>query len=150
VNVDRFRTVSLGRRVGLALAVMVGLVGFACSGGPPMGRVSGTVKYQGKPLDSGTITFISTDGQRPNATGSIDAQGYYRLQTAEPGDGALVGEYKVAITDVNSESYNTELPGAPLKTPPKSALPKKYQDANTSGLTAKVVSGGNTIPFDLQ
>jgi len=113
-----------------------------------MGRVSGTVKAGGKPLEAGTVTFVSTDGQRPNATGAIQPGGTYTLQTVEPGDGAVVGDYKVAISDVDSTALNTALPGAPVAAP-KSAIPKKYQDANASTLTATVERGSNTKNFDL-
>ncbi len=112
-----------------------------------MGRVSGTVTLDGKPIPKGTVTFISTDGQRPNATGSISA-GAYTLQTVEPGDGAVVGEYNVAISDIDPNAFNTALPGAAPSTP-KSAIPK-YLDASASGLTAKVESGSNTKDFALK
>jgi len=148
--VHRFHAAVLGRRIGLGVAVFAPLVVFGCgSGGPEMGRVSGTVKYQGKPLEAGTVTFIATDGQRPNATGTIQPGGSYSLQTAEPGDGAVVGDYKVAVTDIDPNSFNTALPGAPTKAA-KSGIPKQYQDANSSGLTAKVESGSNTRDFDLK
>jgi len=113
-----------------------------------MGRVSGKVTADGKPLDAGTVTFIATDNQRPNATGAIQPGGSYSLQTTEPGDGAVVGDYKVAVTDVDSKTYNTPLPGMPVEKP-KSAIPKKYQDASSSGLTAKVERGSNTRDFEL-
>jgi len=113
-----------------------------------MGKVSGKVTAGGKPLEAGTVTFISTDGQRPNATGAIQPGGSYTFQTVEPGDGAVVGEYKVAISDVDSKALNTALPGAPV-TAPKSAIPSKYQDANASGLTFKVERGSNSKNFEL-
>ncbi len=112
-----------------------------------MGRVSGTVKVKGTPLEKGTISFTPTDGQRPSATGTI-TKGSYTLQTTEPGDGAVVGEYRVAFSDVDSAQLNTDLPGAPVKLA-KSAIPKKYNDPGNSGKTATVKSGSNTIDFDL-
>jgi len=136
-------------RIGLGVALMSALAATGCgSSGPTMGRVSGTVTYKGKPIDKGTVTFISTDGERPNATGSIN-DGSYTLQTTEPGDGAVAGEYKIAVSDIDSSLGNTELPGMPHKAP-KSALPKKYMNADTSGLTAKVEAGSNTkdLPLD--
>ncbi len=146
----RFRASSLGPRFALALVAMAGLVAAGCgSGGPKMGRVSGTVTYQGKSLDAGTVTFIATDSERPNASGSIQPGGTYTLQTSEPGDGAVVGDYRVAITDVDSNTFNTPLPGAPPQ-PVKSILPKQYLDAATSGLTATVAEGSNTKDFELK
>lgn len=131
---------------GPALLFCLALAGCG-SGGPVMGRVSGTVTYQGKPLPKGTVTFIPTDSTRPSATGTIN-NGAYTLQTTEPGDGAVVGGYKVAVSDVDSEVMNTPVPGMPVEAP-KSAIPKKYGDANASGLTAEVQSGSQTKNFDL-
>src|SRR5262249_47543041 len=146
---QRFHAAARGLRIGLGLSVMFGLLALGCdSGGPTMGRVSGTITYQGKPIPKGTVTFVATDGKNPNATGTIQA-GSYRLQTDEPGDGAVVGEYKVAISDIDQDTFNTELPGMPVKVP-KSAIPKQYHNANTSGLTAKVERGSNTRDFDLK
>lgn len=137
-------------RMMTALLAALVLAGTGCgSDGPVKGRVSGTVSYQGKPLETGTVTFIATDGKNPNATGPITSGGRYTLQTQEPGDGAVVGDYKVVISDIDSEQLNTALPGEPVK-PPKSAIPKKYLDPNESGLTAKVESGSNSVDFDLK
>jgi hypothetical protein len=146
--VNRILAASLGRALGLGLALGVFATGCG-SGGPTMGRVSGTVKVDGQPLTKGTVTFIATDGKNPNATGAIDSSGRYTLQTTEPGDGAVVGSYKVAISDVDADVMNTAVPGMP---PPvqKSAIAKTYLDANTSGLTATVESGSNTKDFDLK
>ena len=46
--------------------------------------------------------------------------------TGGKSDGAVVGDYKVAIADVDAEAYNTPLPGAPLKAP-------KHRQPNHSG-----------------
>lgn len=146
----QFRLAVSRIRFGLTLAVAAGLFASGCgSGGPRMGRVSGTVTYQGEPLKAGTVTFIATDTQRPNATGTIEADGSYSLQTSVPGDGAVVGDYKVAISDLDPNDFNTEMPGMPLQIP-KSAIPKQYTDAGTSGLTATVESGRNRFDFDLK
>jgi hypothetical protein len=147
--VDQYCVAAVGRRIGFIVAVAAMLAAAGCGGGPTMGRVSGTVSAGGKPLDAGTVTFIATDGQRPNATGAIQPGGSYKLQTAEPGDGAVVGDYQVAISDVDSSTYNNALPGAPVAKP-KSAIPSTYQDAKTSGLTARVERGNNKFDFDLK
>jgi len=133
----------------LGVALMCALAATGCgSSGPTMGRVSGTVTYQGKPIEKGTVTFISTDGERPNATGPIEG-GSYTLQTSEPGDGAVVGEYKIAVSDIDPNAYITALPGAPAKKP-KSGLPKQYLNADTSGMTFKVESGSQTKDIELK
>ncbi len=134
----------------LGLSTAAFLLASGCgSSGPEMAAVSGKVTYQGKPLEKGTISFVPVDPDKAAAHGVLGPGGAYELQTREPGDGAEVGDYRVAITDIDPESLNTELPGEPVKLP-KSAIPKKYQDANTSGLTAKVESGRNTKDFNLE
>ncbi|MEW4566314.1 hypothetical protein AB1L88_00460 [Tautonia sp. JC769] len=113
-----------------------------------MARVSGTVTYQGQPLESGTISFISTDPARPNANGTIGPGGSYELQTREPSDGAELGEYQIVVSDIDPNAMNTALPGEPLELTSK--LPPKYQSPTTSGLTRTVERGGNTFDFDLE
>jgi len=135
--------------MGLGVALLSALSAPGCgSSGPVMGRVSGNVTFRGKPLEKGTVTFIATDGERPNATGTIQ-DGYYALQTTEPGDGAVVGEYKVAVSDIDPDKFNSALPGAPAK-PPRSGLPKKYLNADNSGLTFKVEPGSQTKDLALE
>jgi hypothetical protein len=148
VLVNQIHSAALMPRVGLLIAAMAGVLVSGCGSGG-MGRVSGTVTHQGQPLQAGTVTFIATDGERPNASGDIQPDGSYSLQTTEPGDGAVVGEYQVAISGVDSAVYNTPMPGMPAEVP-KSVIPEKYSDPSTSGLTATVESGSNTKDFDLQ
>jgi hypothetical protein len=147
-HVHRTHPAFFGHRITLGVGIFSVLLAAGCgSDGPVMGRVSGTVKVVGgEPLTKGTVTFIATDGKRPNATGSIGESGYYTLQTTEPGDGAVVGDYKVAISDVDSSQLNTALPGMPVKLP-KSAIAKMYLDSDKSGLTATVEAGSNTKDF---
>ena len=137
-----------GIAVGLIAALALVVAGCGSSG-PEMASVYGTVTYQGKPLEKGTISFVSTDPERPNASGTIQPDGTYELQTREPDDGAQVGDYRVAVTDIDPEVFNSALPGEPVEAP-KSAIPEKYQNAQESGLTAKVESGSNNLDFDLK
>lgn len=130
-----------------SLLAAYALAGGCGSGGPEMGRVSGKVTFNGNPIEKGTITFIATDGVRPNATSNI-FDGAYALQTVEPGDGAVVGAYNIAISDIDAEIYNTPLPGMPVK-PPKTAFPKKYLDSSASGLTYTVEPGWQSKDFDI-
>lgn len=137
-------------RVGLALAVAGLAAGCGGSSGPELARVTGTVSYQGKPISQGTISFQPTDPSGTPATGIIGADGSYALQTTEPGDGARLGSYAVAIRSVEGEP-EIPLDYIPKKKPPapKALVPEKYSNPMSSGLTAKVESGRNTINFDL-
>lgn len=128
------------------LALMLLTAGCGSSG-PEMARVSGTVTYQGQPLETGTISFISTDPARPNANGTLGPGGTYELQTREPSDGAELGEYQIAISDIDPDAMNSALPGEPLELTSK--IPEKYQNPATSGLTRTVERGSNTFDFEL-
>ena len=104
-----------------------------------MARVKGRVTYQGKPVPKGTITFQATAPEGRNATGQIDPDGYYTLQTEEPGDGALVGSYLVAIS-ARDEAVLDYIPKKPI--PPKFLVPAMYEDPAKSGLKRAIPRGG--------
>lgn len=107
-------------------------------------RVSGTVTFEGKPLTSGTITFVA-DGQPPvNAAGEINQSGTYTLSTERPGDGAAPGTYKIRIESWASPPKMDET-GVD---PGKSAVPEKYNRIETSGLTATVNESPATQKVD--
>jgi hypothetical protein len=118
------------------------------STGPEMARVNGKVTRHGKPLTQGTITFVSTDDGRANASSAIGAEGAYDLKTNAPGDGVQPGEYRVVVSDVNASEVLGSRPQAHAKS--ATALPSKYANPDTSNLSAVVKSGQNTIPFDLK
>ena len=102
--------------------------------------------FQGKPVTKGTITFQASTPDHRNATGLIDADGNYTLQTEEPGDGAEVGGYFVAISS-RDETVLDYIPKTPV--PPKFLVPQKYENPETSGLMRTVPKGGGTIDFIL-
>ncbi|HEY1187285.1 MAG TPA: hypothetical protein VGE74_06485, partial [Gemmata sp.] len=57
-----------------AFAAAVALVG--CSDEPQFVDVSGTVSYEGKPVEDGAVTFVPTDGKGQTAGGTIK-DGHY-------------------------------------------------------------------------
>jgi hypothetical protein len=130
----------------LAVAVAA-LVPLACGPtGPGMAQVSGKVTYAGKPVPKGVITFVPVAPDGRNATGQIQPDGSYQLQTENPGDGALLGEYKVTVY-AHDEPVLDYIPPKPV--PPKILTPTKYEKPDPSGLKATVKSGSNRINFDL-
>jgi hypothetical protein len=125
--------------------------------------VSGTVTYKGAPLEVGTISFYATggkDAETHGATGPI-TNGSYTLSTIGGDDGAFPGDYVVAISarkpDMSKAKANQAKTGGSFrqddvaeayKNAP-SAIPKKYESTDTSGLKATVTSGSNKIDFPL-
>ncbi|WP_435020473.1 hypothetical protein TA3x_001848 [Tundrisphaera sp. TA3] len=123
---------------------------------PGLAKVAGTVTLDGKPLPRGTIVFEAPD-ERP-AIGQIEGGSIAEVTTYEPGDGAPQGRVKVAIT-ANEDppaggSAEVANPGDRKKMPAnymsgKSLIPGRYNDPGTSGLSAEIKPGENTVRFDL-
>lgn len=128
---------------GLSLCVM------GCAPAQPTGDVvdtvpaSGFLTHKGAPLEFYRVSFFPKDN-RP-AMGETNAEGKFTLGTNKPGDGAVVGNHKVAITWIGPPSTNpnegmTEFTSPP---PPKVKLDPKYSDPETSGLVLEVPDGGS-------
>jgi len=122
--------------------------------------VSGKVTLAGKPLTTGRIMFWPDDGG-PTAASSIGSDGSYCLTTYREGDGAVLGAHKVTVEAVEltnpeaaPKNINEELQNQsfyrnpPVKT--KELVPRQYALRQTSGLTAEVTRGVETIDFDLK
>ncbi|WP_435018891.1 hypothetical protein TA3x_000880 [Tundrisphaera sp. TA3] len=135
------------RRARLLAVAAATLAAFACgSSGPEMARVSGKVTYKGNPVPKGTVTFLPASPEGRNATAEIQPDGSYTLQTQDPGDGAMLGDYAVTVYS-HDEPVLDYVPTKPV--PKKILTPQKYEKPDTSGLKAKVVSGSNTFDFEL-
>jgi hypothetical protein len=107
--------------------------------------VTGKVTYKGKPVPTGTITFVpKTPG--PPATGELRPDGTYTLTTYRDGDGAVLGEHTVMITALQDMSDRLPEDRNPLPPP---IIPSKYSSVSTSGLTATVEDKENAIDFNL-
>src|SRR5262245_33791143 len=94
----------LARITALAVAIVV-LVGCGKSGVPAYANVSGTVTYNGKPLEKGQITF-QTDGRPPTAADVID--GKFSGQ-------AMVGSNKVSVAAFRKATKAKEFPATAKK-----------------------------------
>ena len=148
-GIMRYRSV-IGTLVILCFAV-------GCDSGPVIAPVSGVVKVDGKPLETGTIMFHPTSG-RP-AVANIDKQGRYELQTYEPGDGALLGNYKVTVEAFftkNAPPTPTSLEdeaSMPVQRGPRpvtiSLVPEDYGDETATPLKATVEDKDNEINFEI-
>ena len=136
--------------------LLVALLLPGCGDGRPRTiAVRGRVTHDGKPLEAGTITFQpaqTPEGipRRP-AVGQIQPDGTYVVSTFEKGDGALPGEYRVAITSYVGEPPIEVLEESPPPRP--SRIPLKYTSPATSGLKVTIppdARGPVTRDFDVK
>jgi len=116
-----------------------------CDRGETLGKVSGKVTFQGKPVTDGLLVF-SNHAKGVHMTAKLSPDGRYELQTAR-GFGLPLGTYKVAVSP---PVFDPPMPGMPAPPPRPKAydnIPKQYFSPETSGLTITVVDGDN--PFDI-
>lgn len=114
----------------------------------PVRPVEGTVTYNGKALESGTITFVPSSG--PVATGVIRADGTFHLTTYRDGDGAVLGTHQVAVgafRDPTPEEIAKAAGSEPLGS--VAVTPQKYLAPATSGLSAEVRETNQPFQFNL-
>jgi hypothetical protein len=142
------------------------------SGRPKTYKTTGSVKVNGKPIEGAVVTF-QLSGGKENAIGSTDANGEFALSMFAPGDGAVEGQYNVAIAKHTTPPPAPTSSGAPgviasgelgsdYAPPassaasggdkgPKSPIPDKYSNDQTSGLRATISPAGpNRFDFDLK
>jgi hypothetical protein len=156
------------QRFTIALGVSAIVIVSGCVGDESgLGRrykVSGKVTYNGASVPHGTVTFVPTKPPAPEgraATGEIK-DGDYSLSTTGNQDGALPGDYNIAIVAMDIDLASAVSPGAQggmihqgdaahLKAikNAKKLIPDKYGLSETSGLKATVTTGSNNINLPL-
>lgn len=131
---DLFCFFSTRRWVGVVL-LAAALAGTGCGGGTD-GRVTGTVKLRGQPLTDGEVHFHLPE-KGVGAVAPLDASGKFAFPDPLP-----VGTYAAAVQPRPPE------PGMPASKA-AAAVPAKYRDGKTSGLSFTVKGGSNDFPIDL-
>jgi hypothetical protein len=146
--VDRFRSLNQLRpgQAALLAVVLASLAG--CSSG--MGEVTGTVRYNGKPLPFGTIQFLGQDGIP--CSSQIQPDGTFCALVP-------VGEAKVIVSCLDETRLNRMhgqlAAGRGRVAPPAlasgnfSLIPRRYTDWDASGLTVRVERGKRTQDLSL-
>jgi hypothetical protein len=110
----------------------------------PTHPVTVTVTLDGKPLPGAYVVFKEGGKElRPvRGDGVTAVDGVVRISTWEADDGLPVGEYRITVAG--------QLPfGAPTGKPELTALPARYASEKTSGLTATIKPGPNTLALEL-
>jgi hypothetical protein len=137
----------------LALAgTLTGGAGCGDSGAPAsvsVYEVRGQVLLaDGKPLSGGHIYFVPRDGA-VTSEGSIGPDGTFSLVTANSGEGAPPGDYKVRVEPGDRSLLATT--GRPARSARKLPFPTKYLDEDRSGLVATTRAEPNRLePFRLK
>jgi hypothetical protein len=124
------------------------LLGAITGCGGSRAEVSGTVRYDGKPLSFGTIQFLGPDGIP--CAGQIQPDGTFSVQVP-PGAARVI--VSCSQTPMNRSAA---APSADRGRPARlafsgsvSLIPQRYADWNTSGLSVQVHSGKTTQDFAL-
>jgi hypothetical protein len=133
----------IGRWIRGGGVLLLAVVAAGC--GRSTGNVSGTVKFLGKPLTAGTITFYDKDNR--TASSAISPTGTYEV--TQVGSGPV----KVAVALPLAIPFAGPGGGDSLLTTPQGkgpAVPPRYFDPAQSGLGFEVVAGNQTHDFDLQ
>jgi hypothetical protein len=118
-----------------------------CSDEPAVYPVSGTVTFNGKPVEGATVFFTPVAEEGVAAAGKTDAQGKYELQMGEE-KGAQEGQYKVAVELIKIVGQQTN-PDNDDNLRSVHLLPQKYSDSSSSDLEAEV-PGKEAYDFDLK
>lgn len=160
--------------VGHAVAACVLLSGCSSSTRPKLAAADGTVKYLGTPLAGATVMFVPEKG--PIAMGITDLNGKFTLSTGTyrgvvPGSAkatvtaAIAGQQSSDSQDLSKPAQSQAEADAFLKKagemqqaiatgtapPPKSPIPEKYGNAETSGLVFTITENGdNHFTIELQ
>ena len=123
--------------VAMAMAVLPGLVGCG-DDGPKTYPVKGKFLYKdGKPVTSGDVLFESLVDPKVQASGQLQPDGSFELASNLGKPGTLAGEHRVMILPPMAEFGQ------------KAAISNKYASFETSGLTAKVTEGENSLTIEL-
>ncbi len=132
----------------LALAAVV-LLSAGCGKTDSQGRlaVTGTVTFQGKPLDQGTILFTPLDPKAGAPAGATIKDGKFAIDAQK---GLAPGKYRVGIS--SPEAGAKPAPEMPGESGPPAAdrIPPDWR-GETSKQEIVVEKGGKTdFPFDIK
>ncbi len=124
--------------------------------GPSAPSVSGTVRFQGQPLPSGTVLFHGADGRVEHSL--VSADGRYAIANAPLGPVRITVQSHPAAP-AGLPSYGGRSPAAPRELTPTAKekrggrhtpIPPRYGDPEQSGLAYTVRAGTQTHDIELK
>jgi hypothetical protein len=134
------------RIISCFLLVLCGMLIVGCGDNRGRVTVSGTVLFNGKPLESGSIRFGGDQGAA--GAGQI-VNGSFSLNETGSQNGVLPGKYDVLIASWVEERGSVRPDGS--FSPGITRIPLLYLDPAKSGLTAEVKKGqANRFTFEVK
>ncbi len=116
--------------------------------------VTGRVTFDGKPIPGGSVRLFPVGSGASAASSDVHSavvreDGSFEVRTFRAGGqgiGAPAGDYQVSVSWTGHPYIDTDIPRDELP----EQLPARYTRPQTSGLEAKVTSGGTVLPeFEL-
>lgn len=98
--------------------------------------IKGTIAYKGEPLSSGLLQLVGPEGAY--SASPIRPDGTFMITDV------VQGELKVGVQEMPRGSKSTGTKSAPV------ALPEKYRDPQTSGVTYTITSETRDLHIDLK
>jgi hypothetical protein len=106
-------------------------------------KVSGSVKFQGQPVEKGEITFEDPAAGQVNSS-PLGSGGSYSLELP-------AGSFKVNVAPPRIMTKGTgDSPPDEIPDPAVKNIPKKYWTQEKSGLSADVAKDKRTFDFELK
>jgi hypothetical protein len=133
------RSTRVKRAAALFLLTTIAIVG---CGEVKLSEVSGTVIYDGKGVEQGSIAFIPIEGNGPSGGGAIK-DGKYIAQNVHTG----MTKVRISGAKVTGQKRMFDDPNSPLVITSAEYLPSKYN--KETELTYEVRPGNQTKDFDL-
>jgi len=138
-----------GKAIGSGLSLGCALLAITwtgCGSGVATQPVSGTVVFEGQPVNGGVVSFapIQAASDAKPAVGEVQPDGKFVLGTNAKGDGAVAGRHRVVYAPPTVES-------APLQEGKHAeALPRSpYEGLMPKEAEVEVKAGGNEIQIEL-
>ncbi len=125
----------------LAILTLVLLLG-GCESELPRAKIKGTVTFDGKPLEEGTVQFISTENKTPSSAAPVK-DGTYEADVYQ-------GKMRVQVSALQTvgKRKRYETPDSPMIDVKKERIPERYNAK--SELTRDIGPGENVANFDLK
>jgi hypothetical protein len=129
------------RQIPCAVVCLALLTGCGGNTAPVTGRVKFNDGSDAGALARYQVVFES-EADKVSASGNIQPDGSFMLSTYGMNDGAVPGKHRVAIKPPASPD--------PDKPPPRPAIPPKYFDPTTSGLSVEIKPGQNSVELEVE